>query len=109
VILMMNPAAASSAPSQDVSAAVRSRDHVTRLSEVLEVIALEALGRDRPMWLQAPEGTRVRSAIGEPVAAATGVAIDRLAAELASVLERGIPDSRRHLDDERRRTELGYD
>ena len=106
---MMNSAAASSAPSKDVIAAVRSRDHVTRLSEVLEVIALEALGRDRRQWLEAPVGTRARSVIGAPVAAATGVAIDRLATELASVLELGIPDSRRHLDDERRRTELGYD
>lgn len=106
---MIEQAVTSSALSQDVRAAVRSRDHVAWLNDVLEVIALEAIGRERPRGSEAHEGTAVRSAIGEPVAAATGVAMDRLAAELMNVLERGIPTSRRRLDDERRRAELGYD
>ncbi len=105
---MIQSAAPSSARTDDAKAAVRSRDHVAWLGAVLEAIALEALARETPRWLDPPEGRRIGWVIGQPVAEATHAAIDRLEAELARALERG-PDLHRRADDERRRAEFGLD
>jgi len=93
----------------DIRAAVRSRDHIGWLGEVLETIALEALGREAPRRLDAAGAGRLRKVIGQPVASAAGMAIDQLAADLARALANDASAMRLRSDDERRRAELGLD
>lgn len=106
---MVQPVASAPARTDDVDAALRSRDHVAWLGDVLEVIAIEALGRDARRSLEAREVERIRVLVHDPVAAAAAAAIDRLAADLATAVERTAPNLRRRIGDERRRAELGLD
>jgi hypothetical protein len=106
---MAHPATTAPSRTDHVAAAARSRDHVDRLGDVLEVIALDALGRGNPHWPEPPGGSRPRSVIGGPVAAATDAAIERLVAELTREFDGEVLDLHRRVDDERRRAEFGYD
>lgn len=106
---MDHPVTASSAWTDDDMSAVRSREHLARLGDVLEAIAIEALGRETPRTIGAIEVRRIRAVIGDPVAAAADAAIDLLAADLASARAGDWPALRSRSDDERRRVELGLD
>jgi len=105
---MVQPAATSPKPTDRVSAALRRRDHVDRLGVVLEVIALDALGRGSAPRPEPWERSRTYAAIEGPVAAATDAAIDRLVAELTREFD-GDGFERHRADDERWRVEFGYD
>jgi hypothetical protein len=106
---MVHPATTSSAPLGEVDAAVRSGDHVAWLSDVLRVIALEAIGPGPAGLHDVPQGTPASAAIREPVAAATRAAVERLTVELTRAVDRGVAAYAPWPDDEQRRAELGYD
>ena len=93
----------------DVASAVSSRDHVAWLGDVLEAIAVDSLGLERPRRLRPHDARRIRLLVGDPVTAAVQAAIDRLSADLLGVAVGTPSDLARGVDDERRRAELGLD
>ncbi len=106
---MLHPAADPSTRIGAGDGTIRNRDQLDSLGDVLEAIAIEALQRETPRWLERQEARRVRIVVGGPVAAATRAAIDRLEAELTSTLGRAALSLDAPYDDERRRVELGLD
>ena len=94
---------------EGVEHALRSRDHVVWLGDVLEVIAVELLGLETPRRLAPHDARRIRLLIGDPVSAAMQAAFDRLSTELAGIATADMPDLPRHAGDDRRRAELGLD
>ncbi len=106
---MVESSIAGSEATPDVGAAVRSADHVAWLRDVLGVIALESLGRSAWEAIEAPDRDPVVILVAGPVESATDAAIDRLAQDLAVVLELTAPKLLRHVHQDRHRAELGLD
>lgn len=93
----------------DIGGRVREEGHRVRLDEALHSIVLDALGPDARVAVATEDWGRLEDAIRGPVAAASAVALDRLAVELESVLSRRTPELVHRLGDYRLRVELGYD
>jgi len=104
---MVLPAAASEA-GHDVASAVRSRDHVAWLEDVLREIAVDAIGHEAPRTIGGRAGDRILRLVERPVAAAADAAFQRLAHDLRSALELA-PDLVVAPRDPRRSAGLGID